>query len=248
MLAAMDKMNRNIPLQGAFNFRDLGGYRTRDGHAVKWRRLFRSDALHFLTLEDALVLRDTLGVRTVIDLRSPAQVENDGLGLFVRPPVDHVPAPVIDDATLDSWRVTQVTSVESYVWMFENSAELIARALKVLADRQGDPAVFHCFAGKDRTGVLAAAVLGTLGVDDETIADDYSLTAPAMKSIVDRMVAAVDGPSRANVRPETYEARRETMLETLGHVNSRWGSVEGFARAAGVGPDTVARLREALLE
>src|SRR5271166_4534793 len=90
----MDTSDRLLPLIGAFNFRDLGGYATVDGQITRWGRLFRSDTLHALTLSDVQVLRG-IGLSTVIDLRRPTELEATGRGLLAAEPMSYWHLPVI---------------------------------------------------------------------------------------------------------------------------------------------------------
>ena len=83
----MESFERHIPFEGVFNFRDLGGYRTRDGRTVRWRRLFRSDELHLMTNAEVAEARGVLGLTTVIDLRDPKVVAQDGTGPLIKPPI-----------------------------------------------------------------------------------------------------------------------------------------------------------------
>jgi protein-tyrosine phosphatase len=137
-----------------------------------------------------------------------------------------------------------------YLAMIEHGRDRIASAIRALAEPGALPAVFHCAAGKDRTGIVAALVLSLCGVDDETIADDYALSAPNMErmiawgrehrpEVMDRMIgqpAAIIGAERA------------TMVEMLGWLRTEHGDAERFVRSIGVDDAAIARLRAALVE
>jgi protein-tyrosine phosphatase len=161
--AAGAEIERHIALENALNFRDVGGYRTADGHRVRWRRMFRAGGLSDLTPADLAVLRD-LGIKTVLDLRSTAEWES---GRF---PVDDHPVtfhhlPLVEEI-LDPTRysVPEGMLAARYQEIAQIGSSYIAQAISIVADADTHPIVVHCLAGKDRTGVVVALVLGLLGV------------------------------------------------------------------------------------
>ena len=141
------------------NFRDLGGYVVASGDAVtRWRTLFRADGLGELTVGDFTVLRD-LGIRTVIDLRAAYELERGQFDLSAHPVsyhhipfIESIPDPEEFDRRPDLLEA-------QYLEMLDNAGAEIRSALEVLAGPDALPAVFHCTAGKDRTGLLSAIVL-----------------------------------------------------------------------------------------
>jgi protein-tyrosine phosphatase len=223
------------------NFRDLGGLPA-EGGVVRSGLLYRSDSLGYATPDDATRLVDDLGLATVIDLRGPQEVERLGRGPLQSTDVVYVSAPIVD-----------VTGSEDlakhYLAMLDEKGEVLARMIRLLSDPGALPAVFHCEAGCDRTGVLAAAVLSLLGVRDEEIAEDYALTAPAMPAIHHRIrvVAEQMGfPARPGVIVAwTPEARM--MADALKLARERWGGMREWALAYGVTEDDIARLRTTLI-
>ena len=137
-----------------------------------------------------------------------------------------------------------------YLGMLERAQETVARSIRVLAETPADAsAVYHCAAGKDRTGVLSALLLALFGVDENLIIADYALSQdkhgpgdrPAERPAWLRRGVA-DAP------PETLHAKPETMHELLGELRKRFGGVEAYARTCGIGPDTIELLRERSLE
>ena len=164
-------MQRRIDLEGCLNFRDLGGYPTADGRRLRWRRLFRSDALHHLTPADVLRLREEIGLAHVVDLRSSGELRAEGRGPLEREPLAFHHLPLFDG--LGGRRAAEGVPdlAELYFAMAEYAREPIARVIATLARASG-PAVYHCAAGKDRTGLVSAVLLGLLGVRDEQIVAD----------------------------------------------------------------------------
>jgi protein-tyrosine phosphatase len=173
---------RHLNLAGASNFRDLGGYPTRDGRAVRWRQIFRSNHLGHLTDDDIAVVR-SLGVRSAFDFRG-AQERAEALCGMTEITVHSLPVeptvvaalraiaasgrPLSTDDAIDVMR----DSYRGYVQ--ENTPRFRALFAHLLEDRA--PLVIHCSAGKDRTGFACALLLHTLGVPDDVIAEDYLLT------------------------------------------------------------------------
>jgi len=247
-------VDRLLALDGCLNFRDLGGYPTRDGRRIAWRRLFRSDALHALTEGDlGLLLGEGIGLSDVVDLRSSAELASEGRGRLEATPVVFHHAPLYDGATaataaMPRADVEEMTLAERYLGLLEVAQAPIARIVGVLSVARG-AAVYHCAAGKDRTGVLSALLLGLLGVDDELIVADYALTGENLEAILARL-SAMDGYKEmlGALPPDTQHASPATMSELLVLVGRRWGGFEGYAREAGIGDEVVQRLRARLLE
>lgn len=243
-------MERLLPLEGCLNFRDLGGYPTRDGRRVAWRRLFRSDALHDLTETDlSLLLGVDVGLSDVIDLRSSAELERDGRGRLERVEVAFHHSPLYDASPGEPREApADMTLADRYIGLLEVAQGAVARIMGVLASAEG-AAVYHCAAGKDRTGVVSALVLGVLGVDDELIVADYALTQQNLDAIIDRLSTMKGYADMRDVLPpDTLHANPETMTALVEGVQGRYGGWLGYLAEAGVTDDTVQQLRGRLLE
>lgn len=241
--------DRLVSLDGCVNFRDLGGWRTGDGRRVRRGLVFRSDALHRLTADDLARLRGALGVRTLIDLRSSHEVTSEGCGPLAEPPTAYHHLPFFDGPARDPGRARPEGGLAAiYLAMLRFAQAPIARALETLAASPG-AAVFHCAAGKDRTGVLSAVVLGAIGVVDSDIVEDYAYTRRALPRILERLRAsqAYDYVF-TELPPETLHAEPATMEALLESVRAEWGSLRGYASAAGVGPGALDALAARLLE
>lgn len=242
-------MDRLLPLEGCFNFRDIGGYPTRRGGRVRWRQLFRSDGLHALTAADVRMLRDDVPLAQIVDLRSSAELRSEGRGLLGEEPIEFHHLPLFDGEAADArQQATEITLADRYVLLAEFAADRIARVVTTLAEAHG-PAVFHCAAGKDRTGVISAILLGLLDVADEVIVADYAATQENLDAIVDRLMS-LDGyrTMLSALPPDTLHANPDTMVALLDRLRAQWGSVVDYARAAGVGNEAIARLRARLVE
>jgi protein-tyrosine phosphatase len=240
-------VSRHLPLSGTYNVRDIGGYRTRDGHVTRWRTMFRADSLHRLSPEAQTALL-AHGVHMVIDLRrsdelraapnvfaSSTTVTYRHLSLLTdTPDVPGVPQPL----------------VEIYRQMLDARQAQICELLQALAAPGGVPAVVHCSAGKDRTGVIIALALGLVGVDVDTISADYALSATYL---VGSFLKATR--QRALARGYTWEQYQPLvqcpatfMHATLQYIEMRYGGIEAYIRRIGLSHAEIAALRTALVD
>jgi protein-tyrosine phosphatase len=239
---------RVIALEGAVNFRDLGGYATTDGRRTRWRVLFRADGLSELSEADFAVMRD-LGIRTVVDLRSGYEVEQSRFDVAAHP-ADFHHFPFIDQLPdVETWDRQPGLLGAQYKEMLDDAAPQIISALGVLAAPEAQPAVFHCTAGKDRTGLLSALILSLLGVPEETVVADYALSGEAMERLRAKLILKYpDGKDVIADIDEVFSAEPDNMVELLRYLRERYGSVHEYAATVGVPDELVARLRQTLLE
>ena len=239
---------RWIALEGCYNFRDLGGYETRKGRRVRQGVLFRSAGLQQLTGADVARIRDELGVRCVVDLRSEAEVDGDGVGPLVAPPIERAHIPIFDSERREGQPELPEDLGELYFAMIRYARRRIARVLEHLAALDA-PAVFHCAAGKARTGVVGAVILGLLGVDDPIILDDDAFTARNLDRIAERLRTSKGYEHVVLHLPvETLHAEPGTMASLLGRMSEHYGTMRDYALAAGVAESSIDRLVERLLE
>jgi protein-tyrosine phosphatase len=242
--------DRRLALEGSWNFRDLGGYRGRDDRPVRWRHLFRADGLDRLTAAD-LAQVEALRLRTVIDLRTGDEVAKGRLAAGARE-VAWYHLPMLDvlppREDYEAW-VGPANVAQQYLAMVESGAGTIASFLDLVCDPAAYPLVFHCFAGKDRTGILTALVLGLLGVDDADIVADYALSAVAMHRLLEWLRSQPDSDPVQLESSATAIVAAEpgTMAAFLGGFRSAHGSFDTYA--AGLGrPRAGAQLAAILLE
>jgi protein-tyrosine phosphatase len=220
--------------------------------------VIRSDNVASLTPAGRKAMID-YGVTTVIDLRSDSEVKGSpgppfsqfqstspvstqGDGLASGSP-EYLHLALIDDATAGVLNEAP-TMPERYVLMLDKRQAAVGAIFNGIAASEG-PVLFHCFAGKDRTGLVAAILLSLAGVEPQAIGADYAET--------DFQLAARYEEWLAKATPERLESMRnelqcppEWMLSTLEHVERRWGGVEAYLEAAGVSPAAIARLQSKL--
>jgi len=238
---------RHIPFPTVFNFRDIGGYATGDGQEVQWRRVYRADGIHRLSVHDLA----PLGIRTVVDLRTEA--EREERGFFEADEITNHHLPMFES----TWEVEGVLPdqdavaylAERYADMLVSGPVAIAGTFALVADTDALPLVFHCAAGKDRTGVTAALLLAVLGVSDDDIAADYALSAGATEQFIEwlraeRPEAVADMQSAPTAFLASPAAAMVAFLEAL---RTEHGSVEAYLASVGVTDATLAAVRANLL-
>ena len=217
---------------------------------LRWRVLFRSDALHALSAPDVAQLCDGLRLSDIVDLRSTFELENEGRGPLAETPIafHHNPLFDGDPSAADRGRMDNLSLGERYVGMMDVGREKITRAVGILAKAEGG-AVYHCAAGKDRTGVLSAVLLGALGVEDELIVADYALSAERIDEIIARVMSMKGyGDTLREMPADTLHARPESMETVLSEVRSRWGTMRDYLLGGGLEESEIDRLREKCLE
>lgn len=245
-----------ITLSAPVNLRDLGGIRI-DGGTLRQGVAIRTDDLALVTDEvaDELVAN---GLTAIIDLRSNDEVALTGRGPLGehRVAYHHIALMANISESMGSdepWRFTHESMGESYVAMVESAASGLVTALNVIAHSPGATA-FHCAAGRDRTGVLAAMLLLALGASDDDIVADYARTGPNMSGIMQR-TRGVMGPLLAHLGVDVQtmnaslpegpmDVSMRILLDTL---RERHGDPLAPLRAAGLSDATIARLRERAL-
>jgi protein-tyrosine phosphatase len=246
---------RRVGLEGPANFRDLGGYRA-GARRLKRGRVFRSDSLSRMTESDVRHVVDELGVVTVVDLRAGHEVEEYGHGPLGSEGVVVHHLPIADETRperierpVDAIDPSSMTLDAIYLIMLDRYADRFVGVLRTLADATKHPIVFHCAAGKDRTGLVAALLLSLLGVDDETVAADYALSAEHIDELIDRHRAqAATAGRKVEVNDALLAADADVMRAVLAEVRERFGSAEAYLESHGLEPEAVAALRVSLLE
>jgi protein-tyrosine phosphatase len=245
---------RWIELAGADNTRDLGGLATDDGGRTRSGRLLRAGTLQDLTADDVRYLTSELGVRTVVDLRLADEAAREGSALSGIPAVRYFSLPLSSTGNVRSDIVAdgaEMDIVGHYVALLEGSAANIVTAARIFADDTRTPAVFHCAAGKDRTGVLAAVVLDAVGVSREEIIADYALTGQRMTQISARLLGLAtyrDMQALSRGIKGAATADEDSMTAFLDELHGRYGSGADYLTAHGMTSAELSALRGVLVE
>ena len=241
-----EAFERRLPFERVSNFRDLGGYETREGRRLRWRTVFRSSTLSQATPADVQRLLD-LDVALVLDLRTNEELERHGISALHEHGVEHRHVPY--------GRVTMRDPTGpglDYLQGVENAVAAIGKVFAAIAEADESRAVaFNCEGGKDRTGVTAALLLRLLGAPDETIIEDYALTREYLtlwRDLSDEQIAARGERWGTELTREMLDAAPETMQSLLRGIDARFGSTEALLALGGVDERLIARLHERLLE
>ncbi len=238
----MRNPERLLSFPALLNARDLGGYPTVDGGQTRWRSLLRSDDLAQLTSDGVRALSD-FGVRTVIDLRWAEEIElNPSPIARYAPRIRYVHVSLLAD-TPARWRELS-QACEKEMWkcvVLEQARSELKDVLKVIAAAAAGPLLFHCVAGKDRTGIIAALVLTLADVKPEAIARDYAESTQRLgNAYLQRYKDADPQDVLENVRcPE------EGVHNMLAHLKKR-GGIREYLKDIGLNEMEIARLRARL--
>jgi protein-tyrosine phosphatase len=246
-----ESFDRVWRLQGATNFRDLGGYRGLDGRAVRWRRLFRSEHLAGLTASDHAALA-RIGLSRSVDFRGPAERAGTPYhvpgvtqhALSIEPTVvqqmqalvqagQHLDAPLAAGLMRDLYRA-----------LVNDNADRFAELFALLLDADDTPLVFHCTAGKDRTGLAAALILSALGVARTVVVEDYLLTNQHYRH--PPLPSSDTPPEVLAVLWRVQQDFLDTALAAIDHDQGGMGRY--LQHRLGLGPAALGRLAERYLE
>jgi protein-tyrosine phosphatase len=205
--------------------------------------LIRADNVSSLNTAGIQAMWD-YGVKAVLDLRSEQEIAK-----FPSPfvPADYGPlylhVPLVDDAFADELAKTPAMA-ERYRLMLDHRSDALGQIFKTIARVDG-PLVFHCFAGKDRTGLVAAMLLSVAGVHQDAIGADYAQTDVQLAGRYQEWLASAP-PERVESMRDELRCPPEWMLGALDHMDRKWGGVEPYLAAAGVGESDVAHLKSKL--
>jgi protein-tyrosine phosphatase len=243
---------RRLALAGTFNVRDLGGYTTRDGRTTRWGVIVRADSLHALTPEAQEGLL-AYGVRTILDLRNAGETEKWPNPFAASDRVRYLNPTLSSNPAAPSGTPTRQTVFDLevvYRRILDNAQTGLATVLTTLAEPGALPAMVHCMAGKDRTGLVVALLLAIAGVPDETIVEDYALTATFQ---TEEYRAAARRRAESNgYEWEQYQrllgCPPEFMQRTLAYLDERHGGIDRYLRTIGLDEAHITTLRDALVE
>lgn len=260
-------MNRVLPLASALNFRDFGGYETRDGRRVRWGRLFRSGVMTQLSDADRATVAD-LGIRTVCDLRRRGERTRwpnpsfgaDVASLHWEGPPEMSPLQALYGRVDIDRAAVREAMIAAYQTFPANLAGRVRLLFGSLAGPQATPLIVHCTVGKDRTGFSVAMLLTALGVPHATVVEDYLLTNRAV-DLRERMLGVDSGglgltTGDSEVRQWDPAAQQAVFAADADYLDASFatvvathGSPAGYLRdVTGLDDVALARVREYLLE
>lgn len=238
-----------ITLDGVYNLRELGGYPTADHGETKTHRLLRSGDLGKMTREAQQALVD-YGLKTVVDLRDPAELAQLADPFATFGSVTYLHLPFFDDAG-EKMGPPDLTKSKGwrYLRWFDGYPDNVAAIFRGIAGAKDGVTLFHCVAGKDRTGLVAGMMLALAGVPDQTVDADYAASYDLLKpwTAMLREEAEKQGEDMS-----TFERRAETFPETMQEVldgfRSQYGGVAGYLRKVGLTEEEIVALEARLIE
>jgi protein-tyrosine phosphatase len=251
-----------IDLEGAANARDVGGLPTEDGGKTVSGRLLRSDNLQDLTAADIAKLTGELGLTTVVDLRSTAELHSEGPApLDDVAAVEHRHHPVLPEEGLATDAVADVLLTRGdrdrsrypdnaltghYLGYLEDRPDQVVDALRDVARAPG-AALVHCAAGKDRTGVVVALALSVAGVRPDAIAADYAATGDRTGPLLARLRRSVTYSADVNRKSDdAHKPQVGTMTAFLAELDRQFGGAAAWLTGHGLSEEDLTRLRNKL--
>jgi len=238
---------RELKLEVAYNVRHIGGYATLDGRTTA-DSVIRSAGLQRLTRAGVGHLSDH-GVRAIVDLRSTVERERDVTPDVSHTGIRHINAPVFeqDHSPVGNANDEFPGYFVAYQRMLESGRNAYRTLFETVAETEGR-VLFHCAAGKDRTGVAAALMLGLAGVDDATIVEDYAqsygLLAPLLGEWLPKMAERGIDAERGK---KLMASPPEDMANTLTHIRSMYGGPAGYLESIGVSETTLSAVKSRLV-
>ncbi len=239
-------MNRLVTLNGTRNLRDLGGYPTVDGRYTRWRTLYRSDCLDRLDAAGQAWLVEA-GLRTIVDLRGPEEAAARPYVLAdTDRRINYRLMPFWDDPLPDD---LDPDLTEGYLRELTMRGTRLCEIFAAVLAPDALPALIHCAAGKDRTGVVVGLLLDAAGVTRAAIGQDYALSAACLGPdyVAEGRLWLAEIGREWSRWAHSFETPPERMLKTLDYVDRTYGGIEAYLLAHGLAPDHLHRLRQVLI-
>ncbi len=236
-------MNRRIPMEHMLNLRDLGGYPAENGSFTAWRITYRSDVPHGLNAKEIQWFQDN-DVRTVIDLRSDEEVRRNPVSLKGIDGFDYLHVNLMNQKDLTSASALLKGGEGLLERMYEGIAQMyeqMRQVMEKIAQASGG-VLYHCSAGKDRTGVVSAILMSLVGVQKADIVADYQVSYTYLEEAVKRMQA--DYPE---LPAYLMESRPEVMQSFLDFFFAKYGSAHDYLKKVGLADGTILQLRRRML-
>lgn len=240
---------RHLAWPKCYNTRDLGGLPTMDGKETRWQAVTRSDTLSRLTGEGRQALLD-YGIRTIIDLRAPKEVQEQPSAFTKQ--TDNLSGPACLNLPLEKYYphvsalINQATTrAEVYCIILDHYPDAVANVMRAIADAQSGGVVIHCHGGKDRTGIVSALLLSLADVPAETIAADYAESQARLWPLYEKIIAEAGGEDEVGfwLKPTATEEMMYMMLE---HMDTKYSGVEPYLRASGLSSREIDQLKNRL--
>jgi protein-tyrosine phosphatase len=236
---------RHWRLPDTHNIRDLGGYARNTGGVTQWRRILRGEALHYLREESVAELAK-LKLALVIDLRGPHEISMTPHPFANHPSVAYRNIVLFDALAPIAMGQTPFDMARRYCDALDSCGPQLAEVLRAIINAGNGIVLFHCTAGKDRTGIIAALLLSVAGVDRADIVEDYALTAEAEGLIDDLRKRAIKAGGQPEHVDSVLASDAKTMMAMLNHLDAAHGGIHAYLASIGLKPSEVARLVDRL--
>jgi len=236
---------RHWHLPDTHNVRDLGGYARANAAPTQWRRIFRADNLHHLDAASRQALREA-GLSLVVDLRNARETEAEPNPFADAPGTAYRNVSLFEALAPIAMLGSPFDMGQRYRDALDRCGQPIVEVLTALAEAPDGIVVFHCTAGKDRTGIIAALILALAGVSDDDIAADYAMTAqaaPLLARLRARSMALGADPEHVE---RVLASEAGTMAGTLRYLRERHGGAAAYLERNGLAADVAERLVERL--
>jgi protein-tyrosine phosphatase len=240
---------RRLTWEACYNIRDLGGYRTEDGKTTRWGAFVRSDNLYRLNQAGKSSLVD-YGVRSIIDLRGPDELLATPNPFAGHPAsngsVRYINIPIIageNEAAFEALKRAQ-SNLEAYQSILEGFSERFAAVFKTIAHADPGGVLFHCHAGKDRTGLTSMLLLSLAHVPEDTIAADYILSDRYLSPLYEEILAgAPEDPNERERFRRSLLAEEAYIRSSLNFLKEKYGGVEQYLVQSGVTRQEIEMIR-----
>jgi protein-tyrosine phosphatase len=248
MYSREETQQRHLNIDGTYNVRDLGGYRTTAGHLTRWHTLVRADKLNRISPTGQKCLQD-YGIHSVIDLRYSPEVAsepdvfaNDGVIHYRHMPLYELSG----DGTLP---VVPYDLKDLYRMILDHRQEQIRSIISELLLPGRLPAIVHCTAGKDRTGIIVALLLGAVDVPHEVIVEDYALSDQYLRILNSELrQQAISNGYDAEWFDRLLQCQPETMQDTLSHLDDKYGGIKDYLLQCGITANQFRQLHVSLVD
>lgn len=244
-----DSAQRVVRLQGTVNFRDIGGYKTKDGKEVKWGKVFRSADVSHLTAPDLEVLSQK-HIGTVIDFRGVK--ESQAAPDHLPPGTDYTLSPAGSDSLPDMKQLAELIRKGDFMQSFYSNTAYLAERYrpmfrKLIALPDTEALMYHCTGGRDRTGIATALFLYLLGVPQETIEADFTASNIYLQPMYGRMFQGMTQATGIDkdTLVKALELKPELIRTTFKSLATQYGSMDAFfQQGLGLNKQDIALLRE----
>jgi protein-tyrosine phosphatase len=239
---------RHLPFDFLFNARDLGGLPTRDAKQTRFRSLARSESPHTLNPAQLSAMVD-FGVRSVIDLRFHGELAQLPNPFRLRDDVRFTHISLMGEEGDEIYERDRGMSPHSH-WakmVLDLGQKNIASVMRAIADAPDGAILFHCHAGKDRTGIVADLLLSLSNVADEIIIDDYLLSNERWRNLRENALAKIDDAAGRERMSDMWLLKRQTAVDALDHLATKYGGAEKYLRLCGLTSDEIGSLRKRMI-